>query len=222
VVGHGPGDDIAYRVQVCTAVVVDDPFGIARRTRGVVQRNRVPFVGGGPPSEGWIASRDKCFVTDRADGCAWPGEFRIVDVDHEQVELRERECFLDGGGELTVYDDHLRAAVPEHEADRLGVQARVQRIENGARHWDPEVALDHFGSVRKHHGDGVSGSDAPSRQSRRKPSAARIGLGPGEAPPAVNYGQALRIHVGGTLDEAERGQGRVVGRILAEVDLVGI
>ena len=37
--------DVADRVQVGAAVVVDDALGIAGRARGVVERDRLPFVG---------------------------------------------------------------------------------------------------------------------------------------------------------------------------------
>ena len=43
-VRHGPSGHIAHRVQVGTAVVRDNPLGVASGAAGVADGNGIPFV----------------------------------------------------------------------------------------------------------------------------------------------------------------------------------
>ncbi len=49
------GDDVADRQQVGAAMMIDDALGIAGRARGVVERDRVPFVARAQPIVGLVA-----------------------------------------------------------------------------------------------------------------------------------------------------------------------
>ena len=81
VVRHAPGDDVADRVQVRAAVVVDDALRIAGGARGVVERDRVPFVAGPLPGEFRVASAEQLLVGLRAQALARARVLRVVDVD---------------------------------------------------------------------------------------------------------------------------------------------
>ena len=97
----------------------------------------------------------------------------------EAASLRERERALDGGRKLAVGDEDLRAAVLEHEGDRLGVQPRVERVQHRAGHRHAEMAFVHLRRVGEHDGDRVADADAALRERRGEPPAARVSLGPG-------------------------------------------
>ena len=84
-----------------------------------------------------------------------------------------------------------------------------------------EVRLEHRRRVRQHHRDGVARTDAAPGERRREPARARPERHVGGEGVAVDPGDALRIDVGGALDEADRGEGRMVRRVAVERGLVG-
>jgi hypothetical protein len=59
VLGHVPFQHVADGVDGRAAVVVDHALGVAGGAAGVVQRNRIPLVGGQLPGEIRIALGDK-------------------------------------------------------------------------------------------------------------------------------------------------------------------
>ena len=202
--------------------MVDHALGVAGGTRGVVERNGVPFIGGRLPRKFRIAFGDEALVLRLADALARARVLGIVHVDHERFLLEGGESARDGTRELAVGDQDLGPAVPEHEGDRLGVEARVQRVDDRARHGNAEMTLEHFRGIREHRRDRVADAYAAVRKRRGETPATRIGLGPRGASRPVDDCEASGIDGGGALDESQRRQGRVVGRVPVEIELVRI
>ena len=217
---HAPGHDVADRIQIGAPVMVDHALGVAGRARGVVERNRVPLVGGRLPCIFRITLCDEALVLRLTDALARARIFRVVDVDHERSLLEGGERARDGAGKLAVGDQDFGPAMLEHEGDRLRVESRVQRVEDRARHRNAEVALEHFRGIREHRRHGIADAYPPARERGGEPPAARIGLGPRAAARPVDDRGAVWIDVSGALDESQRREGRVVRRVLAEIELV--
>ncbi len=114
---HRAGDDVADREQIRAAMVIDHALRIAGGARGVVERDRVPFVVRHLPGEVGIALRDEVLVFDVAEPLAGAGIFRIVVVDHQRLHLGERQRLLHHLGEFAVDDDDLGLGVVEREGD---------------------------------------------------------------------------------------------------------
>ena len=68
---HAGMDGVGIGHQRGAAVVVDDALGIAGGARGVVERDRVPFVVGHRPGEIGIAAGEELLVVDRAERLAF-------------------------------------------------------------------------------------------------------------------------------------------------------
>src|SRR5438132_1433624 len=67
-------------------MVVDDALRVARRSRGVIERDRLPFVGRMLPVELRIAAGDKLFVILRTQ----PLASRVGGNDRKLVRIDER------------------------------------------------------------------------------------------------------------------------------------
>ena len=67
VLRQAAGDGIADGVEIGTAVVSHDPLRVARRPRGVGQRDRIPLVVRQGPAELRIAAREEGLVLDLAE-----------------------------------------------------------------------------------------------------------------------------------------------------------
>jgi hypothetical protein len=80
---HAPDLDVAERVQVGAAVVVDHALGVSGGARGVVERDRPPFVGRRRPGVIRVALGQQRLVVERAQAlaAALSGGLGIVDVD---------------------------------------------------------------------------------------------------------------------------------------------
>ena len=72
---------VADRVQKGAAVVVDDTLGVAGGARGVVERDRPPFVVGQRPFRRGVAFGEKGLVIGSAERLVSDG---IVDFDERQ------------------------------------------------------------------------------------------------------------------------------------------
>ncbi len=138
--------------------MVDDALRVARGPRRVAERDCLPFVAGELPGELRVATRDERLVIGFAQPLA-SGPQRVGHVDNEWLVPHARERSGDQRREFGVGDKHLRFAVLEHEAERLGVEPRVQRVQHAARHRNAEMAFDHFGCVGEHRGNGVAAAD---------------------------------------------------------------
>ena len=211
--GHAPGQDVPYRVQVRAPVVVDDAFGLARRPRGVVQRDRLPLIRRLGPLKPRRRTRKQRLVVLVPQPVPRPVVLGIVDVDHQGARLAQPQCLGYRGGEFPVGDQYPGLGVIKDVSDRRGVQPGVDRVQHRAGHRDPEVRLHHLRGIRRDHRHRIPAAHAPRRQRRGKPLAPLPRLRPGEPPPAVHDGQPVGIDVRAPVQEHQRRQRRVVRRI---------
>ena len=80
--------DVAERVQIGAAVVIDDALGVAGRARGVVERDRVPFVGRASAGENpGRRRRGNPRSRSRPAARPAPASVRIVDIDHAAASV---------------------------------------------------------------------------------------------------------------------------------------
>ena len=215
------GDDIGGREQVGAAVVIDHALGIAGGAGGVVQRDGVPFVRRHQPVEIGVARGNEFFVFDLAQTLAGAVIDGVLIVDDDRLRLAERQRFLDRLREFPVGNQHLGPAMVEREGDDSGVEARVQRVEDGAGHRHAVMAFEHGRGVRQHCRDGVVLSDAVLRQRRGEPARTGIELGIAAPERAVNDGRPAGKDRGGALQEGERRQRLEIGRVAVEIGVIG-
>ena len=77
-----PADNVAERVEVGAAVVVDHAFRVAGGAGGVVQRNRVPFIGRRLPRITGVSAGEKFLISGFADAFAAAGNAAVNVYDH--------------------------------------------------------------------------------------------------------------------------------------------
>src|ERR1700691_6355873 len=98
------GDDVADREQIGTTMRVDDALGIAGRARGVVERDRVPFVARGRALISFVALGDQRLVVEAAEPLARAVVLRVVVADDERAGLGALERRGDSPRKVTVDD----------------------------------------------------------------------------------------------------------------------
>ena len=209
-------------------MVVDDALRIAGRARGVVERDRVPFVVGHRPGEIRIAAGDEVFVVERADPLALRvgrvGRIvGIVIVDHQRLRLRQRQRLLDDAGEFAVDDQHLRSRHGRAGRRSIAASSRVlSECSTAFDHRHAEMRFQH-GGVLASITETVSPLPMPRlRQRRGKLQRASPEIAIGDAPAAMDDRDVVGIGLGGALQKGERRQRLVVGGVLVEIDLVRI
>ena len=224
VLRQGPGDDVGDRIEIGAPVVRDHPLGIAGGARGVVQRNRVPFVAGQAPVELRITLGQKCLVAKLANQVA-SHMHRVVHINHQGPGAGHQGQRLGNrGGELPVGDQHPCLTVFQHKSNRGCIQPGVQRVQHGAQHRHTKVGLEHWRRVGQHGGHGVAHANTALRQGAGKLPAALVSLGPGVAAFSMQHRWALRIDAGRAGQKAQGRQGCVVGLIAPQclvVDVAG-
>ena len=183
---------LRQRVEVGAAMVVDHALGVAGGARGVVERDRVPLVGGSGPGEVGIAFRRGTPRSPSRRAACRPScrgsSMSITSGRRSSNASAARSC-----RELAVGDQDLGLAMLEQEGDRLGVEASVQRVQHGADHRHGEMRLVHRGNVRRHHGDGIARGRRRRAQRRGEAAGAGIGLRPGAALLAVDDGDPVWV-----------------------------
>ena len=177
---HAPYENVAYGIEVGAAVVANDPLGFPGGSGCVIERERLPFVGGPRPAPLRIAFREQVLVFLLAKQAA-AVELRIDHIDHHGRIVQEGNRLGHGRRKFPVRDQQPRLAMAEHEGNRLGVQAGVQCVEHRAAHRHAEMRLIHRRGVRQHHGNRVAYADAPAGEGRGEAATARIGFTPGLA-----------------------------------------
>ncbi len=218
---HLPGEDVRGRQQIGAAVVIDHALGVAGRAGGVVQRDRIPLVGGHDPGEIRIAARDERLVFDAAKPLAGPVIDGVVIVDDERLRLAQRQRLPDRLRELPVRDQDLGLAMVERKRDDRRVEAGIERVEHGAAHRHAVMAFEHGRGVGQHGGDGVVLADAVAGERRGEPARAGVEVSIAAAQRAVNDRDMVRIDARGTLEEGQRRERLVVGRVAVEIGVVG-
>ena len=218
---HAAGQHVADRKQRRAAMVIDHALGIARGARGVVERDRVPFVARQAPRKVGVAGGDEILVLCRPQPLAGAGEFGIVVIDHQRFRLGERERLLHQLGEFAVDDQHLGFGMIELECDDGGVEPGVDGVEHGAGHGHAVVAFEHGGRIGEHGGDGVAALDAAAGERAREAAGAGVEFGVAAMQPAMDDGGAIGEDRGAPLQERQRGERLEVCRIAIEIDVVG-
>lgn len=200
--------------------MVDHSLRIARGAGGVVERDRVPLVVRHRPVVVGIAGSQEGLVIGPAEGGAIAGEFRIVVIDDERRHLGLLERAAGELREFTIDDEDFGLAVVEAEAEGLGIEAGVERVEHRARHRHAVMALDHRGRVGEQHRHGVAPADAAGLERRREAPAARVEIGIGTAQRPVDHRNAVRKGPGGPVEIGQRRQRLIISRIPIEIPVI--
>ncbi len=122
------GEHVGVAHERRAAVAVDHALGIAGGAAGIVERERVPLVGGHAPAEARIALGEEGLVVGVRQRLAGLRELGVVAVDDERPHLGLRQRVAHHGRELAVADDDLGVGVVELEGDEGRVEPRVERV----------------------------------------------------------------------------------------------
>ena len=196
------GEDVADGVEIGAAMVGHHALGIAGRSRGVTERDGVPFVRRQPCDKARIALRQRVLIFDLADAFA-TGKGCIVDIDDERLwPGHQGQRLGDHAGEFRIDQNDFRAAMIELKRDRTGIQPDVERVEHGAGHRDRKMHFVHRRDVRQHRRDRIATADVPGRQKRRKAPATLMGLRPGKDAALIDGADVIRIDLRSARQEA--------------------
>ena len=135
---------IARSHEIGAPVMIDHALGISRRARGIVQRNRLPFIGRPKPFKFRVAAGNELLVFDRAQPLALHRKFRIDIVNDDGfVALHQLNRILRKSGELLVNNQQFRFRMVQGKADGCRIKARVQGVENRPHHRHAVMAFQH-------------------------------------------------------------------------------
>ncbi|KFB70275.1 MAG: hypothetical protein AW09_004651 [Candidatus Accumulibacter phosphatis] len=85
---HSPADDVAHRVEIGTAMMVNDALRIAGGSGSVVERDGIPFVGRATPGKLWTPVGNELLVLLRAEAFSGAAVLGIVDIDHQDLAVQ--------------------------------------------------------------------------------------------------------------------------------------
>jgi hypothetical protein len=174
------------------------------------------------PCEVRITARQQRLVVDLAQFAA-ARRLGVAHLDHfGALCFEQRQCFFEHRRVFAIAQQQPRAAVPKHEGDRFGVEARVQRIEHRAAHRDAEMRFEHGWHVGQHRRHRIATAYAPRRQCAAQAPAAAIGLRPGLADRTMDQRDPVRVDAGRAFDEAQRRQRHEIGLVAVQTDVVRI
>ena len=202
---HSVMQGVRERADIGAPVVEHHALGIARRARGIVERDRVPLVPDPLALEARIARRQQRVVVELAEPFAARAQ-GVVDIDHRHLAREARNRGARDPGIFRVREKHLGLAMLEHEAHRARVEPRVDHVEHRAQHGHGVERVERGGDVGREHRHRVAAPHAQSCQLRGEPAAAAVELGVGDAPIAVDDRAMLRIGAHGALEKAQRRQ----------------
>ena len=188
------------------AVVIDDTLRVARGSRRVIERDRLPLVADRRSLEVGRALSEERLVLDLAQPLAGPLVERIVEINDEWPPVELSQGLADRRRELAVGDQDLGLAVAQDVGDGAGVQPGVDGVEHGAERRDPMVRLEYGRHVGQDHRHRVALADAPRRQCRGKPARPRVELAVADASRAVNDRGAVGINGRRAGQESQRRQ----------------
>mmetsp|Transcript_27537 Transcript_27537/g.68001 ORF Transcript_27537/g.68001 Transcript_27537/m.68001 type:complete len:286 (-) Transcript_27537:131-988(-) len=222
-VRHVPKRHIHCRVQVDAPVMRNDALRTPCRPAGVAKSDGVPLISGKLPLIVWITLRQEFLVLN---GLAHAhahhqligqSALAVLDIDAEHIVLYLRQRVSCKRGELGVANHSLRLSMADDVGDGLGIEPRVDGVQNCPGHRNAEVALVHLGCVRTDDRDSVSLSNAPliERGCERPASLSR--LLPGEALVVVDHRSDVWVDLRRSGQVAQRAQLCVVGLQLRKV-----
>ena len=94
---HITGDDIALGEQVSAAVMIDNAFRIACCARGIIKRNRIPFIIRSAAFKSLIARCNKVFIVHHPQAFTIALKLGIVIINddglHSAMGERLFHCF---------------------------------------------------------------------------------------------------------------------------------
>ncbi len=198
-----PVDDIGHRIEIGAAVVVDHPLRIAGGAGGIVQRNRIPLIGGQLPGKVRIATSQQRLVLTFPQPLP-VDHGRVVDIDHPWPLPAQRQRLRHHRRELAVGKQHLGTAMVEHEGQGGRIQPGVERVQYRPEHGRGKVQLDHRWHVGQHHRHGIALADAHARQRTGQAAAALGDFPPAQAALTMDHGQAPGMQALGLAQEAQR------------------
>ncbi len=219
---HRGRQRIALRQQVGAPVVRDDAFRVAGGTRGVADRNRVPFVLRHQPGEVGVPRGEEGFVIERLVRRTRTIELRIVILDHQRFRICQRQCLAHERHEFAIDDEDFRKGVVELEGNGGGVEPDVDRVQHRSAHWHAVMAFQHGRRVRQHGGNRIAPADTKAGQRRRQLARATVELRIAAAQRAMDDCDVVGEHAGSAFKEGQRRQWLVVCRIAIEVSVVGV
>ena len=202
--------------------MINDPLGIARGSRSVVERDGVPFIPGHQPGELRRGTRQETLVIAPAQKIAAPSPFRVIDIDDDQRRTIKRDRLSRGLREFAVGDQNLRLAMAQDKGDRLGIEARIDRVEDAACERHTEMSLKEFRRVGGKNRNRIARGDTRPAQRGRKPTAARIGFRPSAPNSAMDDRGPIGPDAGRTFEKGQGGQRRVICRVAFQVAQVGV
>ena len=225
VLAHAGMDRVGVGHQRRAPVMIDHALRVARRAGRVVERDRVPFVVRHRPREIRVAAIDECLVVERPDALALrigrvDGIVRIVIVDHQRLDYRQRQRLLHHAGKLAVDDQHLRLGMIELEGDDRSVEPRVQRMQHRLDHRHAEMRLQHRRRVGQHDGHGVALADALFRERRGELQRAPPEVAIGDAPAAMDDRDMIGKGFRGALQIGDRRQRLIIGGLPGEIGFI--
>ena len=202
-----PDEGIAEGVQIGAAVMIEHALGIARGAGGVVDGDGIPFIAGRLRFEGGIAGGQQGLVLDLAEALA-AGPFGILAVDHPERPREQRQRLADHPVIFGIGDQDLRLGMLEDIGDGRGIEAGVDRIQDGPGHGHGEMRLQQQRHIGRHDRDRVARTDAESLQRRCEAPAALMHLRPGEAARPMDHADMLGIDIGRAAEEGDRASAR--------------
>jgi len=196
----------AHAHQIGAAVMIDDPLWPAGGARGVVQRQRLPFIGRHLPVEIRVAGGKKTLII-LIGKRRQIAHRRVADVNHTDTgphlgrkRVQRRPHRRGKGG---IGDQHPAIAMFEDIGDGLGFNTGVDRIQNTARHRHTGMRLEHLRRVCRDHRYRVAKPIARLCERRCKAAHAGIAFSPTVAALAIDNGGTVRKQIGCPGDEAE-------------------
>jgi hypothetical protein len=130
-----------------------------------------------------------------------------------QAHIQSRQRALSQRGELTIYQEDPRLAVPQDEGDTLRIQPAIDRVQHRTCERDSKMGLQHRWRIRRKDGHRITGPHTHAYQRRREPVAALPRLQPGLPQGAMDDRDAIGVHVGRPLQESQRGERQEICRV---------
>ncbi len=180
VLRHAPHQDVAERVQIGAAMVVDDALRVAGGARGVVERNRVPFVRRGQLGESGVAGGEEGLVIERAEALAAGPSGSAMSMTSGFSSSRARARPITGENSVSVIRI-LASPCLRMKAIVSASRRMLMRVEHGAGHRHAEMRLEGFRHIGRHQRHRVAAPDPARRQRRGQAAAALKALMPGVA-----------------------------------------
>ena len=136
-------------------MVIDNAFWLARGARGIVQRNRIPFIARHFPGETGAAFGDEAFIFLPAQGFAMHGFWRqhIMHFNNDRLGGTFRECRAQHRHKFAVHNHCLGFAVVQNIGNRWRIQPRIDGVQHRTSHGHAVMAFQHFrdiGQDRRH------------------------------------------------------------------------